>query len=386
MPPMIVARRRSCRRPCASSEWRPSGRRARRTCRRSSRSTRSAGRPAPGPRPVRRTRRSPSRGARRACPSPPRTSTCCRRCCRCRRGRRPRRAWRRSCRPTGRSWRRSCPCARPACRLLGDRVDVAAVGAEVELAVHQRRAALDRAAGAELPLDAAVVDAHRVDGPVLGAEVDPMVDDERRGLRAARQVLRPRDLAAAGPDRRDLARPALRALEDRDDDLLVAVRGGGRRQVAHVAPPVDAAGVGVELDDLSVVADREQALADDDRRELEQDVGVPAPAALERRGDGRVGRQVAAPVTRVAVLGPGEPGQGVDLLPLLALLLRGLGLGDVGLLGLGAELDVLVEHVTRTGEREDGCSADKKHHDSREDDHDPPPVPAWAVRRHHIGG
>src|SRR3954466_14517192 len=107
--------------------------------------------------------------------------------------------------------------------LLGDRVDLAAVGAEVELAVGERQAALDGAAGVELPLDRAVVDAHRVDGPVLGPEVHVVVIDDRRGLRPRRQVPRPRDLAAAGPDRGDLARAALRALEHGDDDLLVAV-------------------------------------------------------------------------------------------------------------------------------------------------------------------
>ena len=273
-------------------------------------------------------------------------------------------------------------------RVPADRVDLAAVGAEVQLAVGQRQAALDRTGGAELPLDAAVVDAHRVDGPVLGAEVDAAVDDDRRGLRAAREVHRPRDLAAPGPDRGHLAGAALGALEDRDDDLLVPVGGRGRGEVAHVAPPVDLAGVLVELDHLAVVADGEQALADDDRRELEQDVGVPAPAAAERRRHRRVGGQVAAPVARVAVLGPGEPGQGVDLLllPLLALLLRGLRLGDVGLLGLGTELDVLVEDVTRTGECEHGRGADEQRSQRSKDDHDPPPVPAWTLRRHPIGG
>src|SRR3954470_22113500 len=93
--------------------------------------------------------------------------------------------------------------------LLGDRVDLAAVGAEVELAVGERQTALDGAAGVELPLDRAVVDAHRVDGSVLGSEVDVMVDDDRRRLRTAREVARPRDLAAPGPDRGHFARAAL---------------------------------------------------------------------------------------------------------------------------------------------------------------------------------
>src|SRR4029078_9027897 len=69
--------------------------------------------------------------------------------------------------------------------LLRDRVDLAAVGAAVALAAGEREAALDGAARVELPLDRAVVDAHRVHGSVLGPEVDVMVDDDRRRLRAA---------------------------------------------------------------------------------------------------------------------------------------------------------------------------------------------------------
>jgi hypothetical protein len=149
---------------------------------------------------------------------------------------------------------------------------------------------------------------------------------------------------------------------------------------------VDLAGVLVELDDLAVVAHDEQALADDDRRELEQHVRVPAPAARERRGDGRGGRQIAAPVARVAVLRPREARQRVGLLPLLALLLRGRGGGYVGLLGLGTELHVLVEDVTRAGECENGRGADEHRRQGAKDDHDPPPVPAWMLRRHPIGG
>ena len=74
--------------------------------------------------------------------------------------------------------------------VLVDRVDLAAVGAEVELALGQREPALDGAAGAEPPRRAAaVVEAHRVDLAVLAAEVDVVVDDHRRRLRAARQRL-----------------------------------------------------------------------------------------------------------------------------------------------------------------------------------------------------
>ena len=78
------------------------------------------------------------------------------------------------------------------------------------------------------------------------------------------------------------------------------------------------------------------------------------PVALERRPQRRLGRQEAPAVGGVAVRRPREAGQRV------ALLLRPFRLGgrprhgDRRLLGLGAELDVRVGHVARSGEHEDG--------------------------------
>src|SRR6185437_5564063 len=96
--------------------------------------------------------------------------------------------------------------------------------------------------------------------------------------------------------------------------LLVAVPGRGSGQVAHVLAPHALSGRAVERDDGAVVLRQEQPVADDDRRELEQYVRVEVPAGAERRADGRLGRQVAPAVARVAVLGPLEAGERVDLL------------------------------------------------------------------------
>ena len=77
-----------------------------------------------------------------------------------------------------------------------------------------------------------------------------------------------------------------------------------------------------------------------------------------------------------------KPGQRVLLLALLRGLLTGLRRGHGGLRRLLEELDVRVEDVTRAGEGEDRCGAREHRQDCAQDDDEPPPVPAWTLRRH----
>ena len=101
-----------------------------------------------------------------------RTSTRARRCCPCRRARRPPRGWRRTGPSRSRSGRRRCPRPTPVAVDGADRVGAAGIVAEIQDAVDERRAALDRAAGVVGPVQwpLATLRAYRL--PALIAEVD----------------------------------------------------------------------------------------------------------------------------------------------------------------------------------------------------------------------
>ena len=201
-----------------------------------------------------------------------------------------------------------------------------AVVAEEQLAVGERRAALDRAARLVGPDHAAVVGVEAVELARLRSEVDPPAVQQRRGLAAARQRPRPAALAVALAQRDDpSAARAPAALEQSHIDPAVAERGRGRRQAPELALPAHLAVLLAQRAQLAVVGELEQRVARHHGRELEQRGGLALPDRYERAAERRRWREEAPVVLRVAVVAPDE-----GVRPWLRRGLRAPGLRRVG--------------------------------------------------------
>ena len=197
-----------------------------------------------------------------------------------------------------------------ASRASVQRVDAAAVGAEVDLSVGKRRRAVDLVVGGELPAGLARVDVDRVQLVIPRADVEGLADHERRGLEHAGPVA-PDDLPGPGRHRDDL--PGLvprepvagQRLHPRVvDDAVGDGRRGGRAVVElplpdHLARPV------VERVEPAALLGDVQAAVPDRRRELEHVARLERPPQPEGRPEPEVGRGVR-PLDAEAVRRPGE--------------------------------------------------------------------------------
>ena len=182
-----------------------------------------------------------------------------------------------------------------------------AVVAEEQLAVGERRAALDRARRPVGPDHLAVVGVEAVERPVLRPEVDAPVVQQRRGLAAARQRPRPAPLAVALAQRDDPAAPAAAAaLEQRHVDAAAAERGRRRGEPPQLLLPAHLAVLLAQRRQLAVVGELEDRLARHHGRELEQRRRLALPDRQERAAEGGGRREEAPVVLGVAVVAPDE--------------------------------------------------------------------------------
>ncbi len=182
-----------------------------------------------------------------------------------------------------------------------DRVHVAAVVADVEVAAVIGRRRLHRAAELGRPADLAATGAHRDQLAVFAAEVNGAADHHRRGLGPARQRPFPDNRAGAGVELDDVAGVEV--------DDVEAVAGVGRRGGVEVADPPFPEFVpvaGVEREGEAGVVDRVEAAVDVDRRELEQRPLRVAPHFFVRRPH-TLHRQVAGAGAVEAEQGPADP-------------------------------------------------------------------------------
>ena len=109
---------------------------------------------------------------------------------------------------------------------LGDRLDLAAVVAEVQDPAREAGARLHRAGRVVGPDDAAGAVVEGVHGPVLGAEEEASVVEQRRGLGGARKPARPADGAGLGAHRHHPPGSAgAAAVQERDVDGVRGDRG-----------------------------------------------------------------------------------------------------------------------------------------------------------------
>ena len=141
------------------------------------------------------------------------------------------------------------------------------------------------------------------------------VREDGRGLAARAQRARPQHpTAPLGVGGNPARRHPVQALEHHGVHHPVGQRRRRRGLGADLALPDHEAVVGPERDQGAVVLEDEQPTPGHDRRELEQLVRRHRPHGPERRAQVGAGRQVAAAVLGVAVVGPDEGGAALGLL------------------------------------------------------------------------
>ena len=163
----------------------------------------------------------------------------------------------------------------------GDRLHLARVVAEVQHPVLQRRARLHRPRGVVGPHHAAVAGPERVHEPALRAEVHPAAVHQRRGLARCGQVARPHDPAVAVVKRHHA--PAVAPRQHRRVHQPSHRRRRRRRQFTQLFRPEHVPVVLVDRVQHRVIAELEDVIAADHRRELQQRAEVVCPQQTEGR-------------------------------------------------------------------------------------------------------
>ena len=171
-----------------------------------------------------------------------------------------------------------------------DRVDAAAVRAEVDLSVREGRRAVDLGIRGERPAGLAGVDVDRVELVIPRADVKRLPDHQRRGLEHSRPVA-PDDLSGASRHRHHQSGLVPREpvagqrLHPRvvDDAVGDRRRGGG----AVVEPPLPdhLAGAVVDGEEPPALLGEVQAAVSDRGRKLEHVARLERPAQPERRAE-----------------------------------------------------------------------------------------------------
>src|SRR5205807_5023334 len=116
------------------------------------------------------------------------------------------------------------------------------------------------------------------------AEEDAIAVEQWRGLAGAREPARPARLPGRRVERPDApGSAAVRAREDRGVDGFGVHRGGGGRQLAELARPNAVAVALVGDVERAAVGQLVDAVAVDDRRELEQRARAVCPQLFEGR-------------------------------------------------------------------------------------------------------
>ena len=191
-----------------------------------------------------------------------------------------------------------------------ERVEAAAVGAEVDLPVGERRRAVDLVVGGERPAGLPGVDVDRVEPVIPRPDVEGLADDERRGLEHARPVA-PDDLPGPGRHRHDLSGlvsgvpVAGQRLHPRVVDDAVGDGGRGGRAVVELPLPDHLAGAVVKGVEAPALLRDVQAAVRDRRWELEHMTCLERPAQPERRAELEVLGRVR-PLNAEAVRRPGQ--------------------------------------------------------------------------------
>ena len=248
--------------------------------------------------------------------------------------------------------------SRPRARPHG--VHAAAVVTHVEGRARQRGRSLDRTRGAVLPFHAAGLGIERVQVAALGPEVDDAAADDRGRLGAAAELLLPHDAPVVHVEDGELPR------QRRDEQTVLPVGRRRRGQLADLVLPLRLARVRIDLVHAAVVAHEVEALPDHDRRKLHQHPAAEDPALLVWRAD--AGRQVAR-VRQVVVID--RPVRGARTRPL-----RRRRRAELDLVAAVHVARAVVQHDER---RNRGAHEDDQHHGRQQR----PAAPAAALGDEH---